>query len=207
MFERCTEKARRVIFFARYEASQHGMSEIDTRCLLLGLIRESKDLMACLLRGGSAEIAGLLAGVEALFPEAVQQIATSVNPPLNQAAKQALAYAAEESWKLDHKSIDPRHLLLGLLRVGGPETACLKARGIELDRVRAESFEGVNLDKYAPGHEPDRFVARAEYLRVLHEIPPERQAAALALLQALASGKFEVTGTGRNGPFQFSFDE
>ncbi|MGA7170362.1 MAG: Clp protease N-terminal domain-containing protein, partial [Candidatus Sulfotelmatobacter sp.] len=44
MFERYTEKARRVIFFARYEASQYGSPEIDTEHLLLGLIRENKAL-------------------------------------------------------------------------------------------------------------------------------------------------------------------
>jgi ATP-dependent Clp protease ATP-binding subunit ClpC len=45
MFERYTEKARRVIFFARYEASAHGVPEIDTRCLLLGILREDRELM------------------------------------------------------------------------------------------------------------------------------------------------------------------
>ena len=207
MFERYTEKARRAIFFARAEASQHGMAEIDTRCLLLGLIRESKDLMARLLPGGSAEIAGLLADVEALFPEAAQEIATSVDLPLSHGARRAMAYGAEESERLRHKFIDPRHLLLGLLRAKGPETECLKARGVELEKVRAESLEGVNLDKYASGLQPDRFLAREQLLRALHEIPPNRHTAALALLQALASGKFEVTGTGRNGPFHFSFDD
>lgn len=44
MFERYTEKARRVIFFARYEASNYGSKEIDTEHLLLGLIREDKAL-------------------------------------------------------------------------------------------------------------------------------------------------------------------
>jgi hypothetical protein len=44
MFERYTEKARRVIFFSRYEASQFGSPKIDTEHLLLGLIREDKAL-------------------------------------------------------------------------------------------------------------------------------------------------------------------
>ena len=44
MFERFTEKARRTIFFARYEASQYGSPEIDTEHLLLGLLRENKAL-------------------------------------------------------------------------------------------------------------------------------------------------------------------
>ena len=44
MFERYTEKARRVIFFARYEASQFGSPYIETEHLLLGLLREDKAL-------------------------------------------------------------------------------------------------------------------------------------------------------------------
>jgi ATP-dependent Clp protease ATP-binding subunit ClpC len=44
MFERYTEKARRVIFFSRYEASQYGAQAIDTEHLLLGLLRENKPL-------------------------------------------------------------------------------------------------------------------------------------------------------------------
>ena len=49
MFERYTEKARRVIFFARYEASNYGSPYIETEHLLLGLIRETSDLMYSLL--------------------------------------------------------------------------------------------------------------------------------------------------------------
>jgi ATP-dependent Clp protease ATP-binding subunit ClpC len=44
MFERFTEKARRVIFFARYEASQYGCGSIETEHLLLGLVREGRDI-------------------------------------------------------------------------------------------------------------------------------------------------------------------
>jgi ATP-dependent Clp protease ATP-binding subunit ClpC len=46
VFERYTERARRVIFFARYEASQYGSNHIDTEHLLLGLLREDKALFA-----------------------------------------------------------------------------------------------------------------------------------------------------------------
>ncbi len=51
MFERYTERARRVIFFARYEASQLGASSIETEHLLLGLIREGKELTSRLWMG------------------------------------------------------------------------------------------------------------------------------------------------------------
>ena len=51
MFEKYTEKARRVIFFARYEASQFGSPYIETEHLLLGLLREDKALTNRFLRG------------------------------------------------------------------------------------------------------------------------------------------------------------
>ena len=54
MFERYTEKARRVIFFARYEASQFGSPSIETEHLLLGLIREDKSLTNRFLRFNSS---------------------------------------------------------------------------------------------------------------------------------------------------------
>ncbi len=53
MFEKYTEKARRVIFFARYEASQFGQPHIETEHLLLGLLREDKALTNRFLRPGN----------------------------------------------------------------------------------------------------------------------------------------------------------
>ena len=215
MFERYTEKARRVIFFARYEASQHGTAEIDTPCLLLGILREDKDLMSRLLTVGEfpplpavcEELARLSAEVEALFPKTDQELATNVDMPLSAAAGQALAYAAEEAARLDHKIIDGRHLLLGLLRTNGPETTCLKTHGIELEKVRAESFQSVNLDKHEPRQALDPARDYTGLFWTLLSLPVDRREAAATLLEGLASGKFEVTGTSRNGPFHFSFDD
>ena len=53
MFERYTEKARRVIFFARYEASMFGSSYIETEHVLLGLLREDRYGLQCVLDSGS----------------------------------------------------------------------------------------------------------------------------------------------------------
>ena len=220
MFERYTERARRTIFFARYEASQHGLREIDTPCLLLGLMRENKDLMARLLPSGSKELAALIpadseqvarltADVEALCPKSARKIATHVDLPLSQAAKRVLAYGAEESARFDCKIIDGSHLLAGLLREQGPETACLKAHGIDLQKVRAELQQGVAvaMDRLNQAPSLESLAGRADLLRALSNIPADRMEAAATLLEGLASGKFEVTGTSRNGPFHFSFED
>ena len=158
MFERYTEKARRAIFFARYEASQHGLAEIDTRCLQLGILRAAQDMMPRLLASGSEELARLSADTEALFTQtgeeiaAAQKVATNVDMPVSQAARRALAYAAEESARLHHKSIDPRHLLLGLLRENGPEAACWKAHGVGPEEVQTDFVRGGKIDD--PGAPP-----------------------------------------------------
>src|ERR1035441_7534940 len=130
MFERFTEKARRAVFFARYEASQHGTPYIETPSLLLGILKENRELMARLLRTGTEEYPQLIADVEALFPKFSGKISTSVDLPLSRVAKLALNCAAEEAGRRHHKAIDPLHLLWGLLTAGGPETACLESHGI-----------------------------------------------------------------------------
>src|ERR1022692_1033867 len=106
MFERFTEKARRAVFFARYEASQHGTPYIETPSLLLGILREDKDLMVRLLPTGAEELLRLTADVEALFPEFSGKISTSVDLPLSRVAKLALNCAAEEAERRHHRAID-----------------------------------------------------------------------------------------------------
>jgi ATP-dependent Clp protease ATP-binding subunit ClpC len=137
MFERYTEKARRVVFFARYEASQFGMSYIETEHILLGLLREDKALTNRILRT-HASVESIRKQIEA-HATAREKIATSVDLPLSNDCKRVLAYAAEEAERLGHKHIGTEHLVLGLLR----EETCfaaelLKERGVKLEIVREE---------------------------------------------------------------------
>jgi ATP-dependent Clp protease ATP-binding subunit ClpC len=196
MFERFTEKARRAVFFARYEASQHGTPYIETPSFLLGIVREDKDLMARLLPTGAQELIRLIAEVEALFPEFSGKIATSVDLPLSQVAKLALNYAAEEAERRHHRAIEPLHLLWGLLTAGGPETACLNSHGITLEAVNRDlAWKAGAIDRRALLHQ------------ALDAIPEDRLDAAATLLNGLVSGKFEATGTSLKGPFHFSFED
>jgi len=112
MFERYTEVARRVIFFARYEASQFGSPYIECEHLLLGMLREPTPLREQL--GEDARWA-IRKAIEDRFPRQAE-IPTSVDLPLSHASKRALAYAAEEAERMKHGHIGPEHLLLGLLR-------------------------------------------------------------------------------------------
>jgi ATP-dependent Clp protease ATP-binding subunit ClpC len=81
-FERYTEKARRAVFFGRYEASVYGTPEIDTRCLLMGILREDRDLMARLLPERAHELCRLWRDVEASFPKTARRAPTNLDLPL-----------------------------------------------------------------------------------------------------------------------------
>jgi ATP-dependent Clp protease ATP-binding subunit ClpA len=142
MFERYTERARRVIFFSRYEASQFGSTIIETEHLLLGLIREDKNLTNRFLRQ-SVAIPSIREEIEGRCTIR-DKVSTSVDLPLSDEYKRILAYAEEEAEALQHRHLGTEHMLLGILR----EENCLAAqvltgRGLSLDSVREELSKNV----------------------------------------------------------------
>jgi hypothetical protein len=137
MFERYTEKARRVIFFARYEASQFGSPYIETEHLLLGLLREDTALSRRFFRS-DAPVASIRKQIEE-HTTIREKVSTSVDLPLSNECKRVLAYAAEEAERLSHKHIGTEHLLLGLLREENFFAAeILQEHGLRLPAVREE---------------------------------------------------------------------
>lgn len=149
MFERYTEKARRVIFFARYEASQFGAPAIEPEHLLLGLMREDKSLTARFFPRAQVSIEAIRKEIEGrtLLRE---KISTSVELPLAPETKRVLAYAHEESDRLQHRHIGTEHLLLGLLREERSMAAeILYERGLRLIAVRDEIARQTGADSRA----------------------------------------------------------
>ena len=135
MFERHTDKARRAIFFARYEASLLGSPRIEAEHLLLGLVREDKSLTKHFLQSDES-LESIRRQIEQ-HTLARERVATSVDLPMSQGCKTALAYAAEEADRLSHRLIGTDHLLLGLLRDGESFAAqILHQFGLSLDEVR-----------------------------------------------------------------------
>ena len=119
MFERYTEKARRVIFFARYEASHYGSPYIETEHLLLGLLREDHPLARKVLGSAGPPSEPSIESIKRKISDRGmlgKESPTSVDLPLSNESKRVLAYAAEEAERLAHKHIGTEHLLLGLLR-------------------------------------------------------------------------------------------
>ncbi len=144
MFERYTERARRVIFFARYEASQLGSSSIETEHLLLGLIREGKGLTSRLFSKGHLSIETIRKEIEgrAAYRE---KVSTSVDIPLSAESKRVLGYASEEADRMLHNYIGTEHILLGMMR----EERCLAAqvlteKGLRLNSLREDVVQMLN---------------------------------------------------------------
>lgn len=134
MFERYNEKARRAIFFARYEASQFGCASIEADFLLLGIAREDPSLCVQWLGANYLELRESIARVYSRG----KHIPTHVDLPLSNQCKRVLAYAAEEAERLARRDIGTEDLLLALLREPDCEAAKMfKARDGDLGTVRA----------------------------------------------------------------------
>src|SRR5215813_3102514 len=137
MFERYTERARRVIFFARYEASQFGSTTIDTEHFLLGMLREDPNVIK---RHTANQVTEKAIADDLVSRLTVREkVSVSLDLPLSTACKRVLAYAAEEAERLNHRHIGPEHLLLGILR----EEKCVAAEvlqqfGLRLNVIREE---------------------------------------------------------------------
>jgi len=137
MFERFTERARRVIFFARYEAAQFGSTTIETEHLLLGLIRGDENLTDRFL-GDHSSIESIRKEIEGRIT-ICQKVSIALDLPMSNECKRILAYAAEETERLNHRHTGTGHLLLGILR----EEKCMAARvlqqyGLRLNAIREE---------------------------------------------------------------------
>lgn len=101
MFERYTERARRVLFFARYEASRLGSLSIESEHLLLGLIREGKGLGGRVFARSHLSLENIRKEIEGrtMFRE---KVPTSVEIPFSEDCKRVLVFAAEEAERLRH---------------------------------------------------------------------------------------------------------
>lgn len=157
MFERYTEKARRVIFFARYEASQYGSPHIETEHLLLGLLREDRRLALHVLPG-LGESASIRQEIESQI-KVRERISATVEMPISEECRRVLNFAAQEAATLESGYIETFHLLLGLLR----EENCLAARvlakhGAILDTVRENTAAYILQQGSAAGPPTGRLV-------------------------------------------------
>lgn len=128
MFERYDEKARRTVFFARYEASETGSPTIEPLHLLLGLLRENGPLFTLAHQDVSAD--SLMDECRRALPVLGKKIPTHIDLPLSSECKRALAEAASQAAIQGSNMIRPVHLLLGLIESSSDVAAILERYGI-----------------------------------------------------------------------------
>jgi ATP-dependent Clp protease ATP-binding subunit ClpC len=140
MFERFTDRARRVVVLAQEEARMLNHNYIGTEHLLLGLIHEGEGVAARALESLGVSMEAVRAQVEQIIGQG--QEAPSGHIPFTPRAKEVLELSLREARQLGHDYIGTEHLLLGLLREGqGVAAQVLVRLGADLNRVREQVTE------------------------------------------------------------------
>ena len=187
MFERFTDRARRVVVLAQEEARMLNHNYIGTEHLLLGLIHEGTGVAAKALESLGVSLEAVRAQVEAIIGQG--QEAPSGHIPFTPRAKKVLELSLRESRQLGHDYIGTEHILLGLLREGEGVAAQVLARlGADLNRVRQQVIELLHGRR---DEEPAASAAGGRERR-----PPPEIASRLDAIGSRLSAVEQRTGTG-----------
>jgi ATP-dependent Clp protease ATP-binding subunit ClpC len=140
MFERFTDRARRVVVLAQEEARMLNHNYIGTEHILLGLIHEGEGVAAKGLESLGISLEGVRAQVEEIIGQGQQ--APSGHIPFTPRAKKVLELSLREALQLGHNYIGTEHILLGLIREGeGVAAQVLVKLGADLNRVRQQVIQ------------------------------------------------------------------
>jgi ATP-dependent Clp protease ATP-binding subunit ClpC len=167
MFERFTERARRVMALANQEAQRFNHEYIGTEHILLGLVKEGSGVGANVLKNLNVDLHKVRMEVEKLV-KAGPDMVTMGKLPQTPRAKKVIEYSIEEARNLNHNYVGTEHLLLGLLREhDGVAAQVLMNLGLKLDEVREEVLSllgaGVEPEEGAPqGAAPGEAPARGK---------------------------------------------
>src|SRR5512146_1902861 len=140
MFEKYNEKARRALFFARYESSKLGSKVIESEHLLLGVLREGEEIIKEIFSRFNVKPEDVRREVEG-DRVVVERVSSTQELPLSEESKKILAYASHEAESMMHPYVGTEHLLIGILRVD-PCVAgrILISHGFNLYGVREEAI-------------------------------------------------------------------
>src|SRR6195952_4315479 len=140
MFERFTDRARRVVVLAQEEARMLSHNYIGTEHILLGLIHEGDGIAAKALESLGVSLEAVRAQVEEIIGQGQQ--APSGHIPFTPRAKKVLELSLREALQLGHNYIGTEHILLGLIREGeGVAAQVLHKLGADLNRVRQQVIQ------------------------------------------------------------------
>jgi Clp amino terminal domain, pathogenicity island component len=164
MFERFTDRARRVVVLAQEEARKLNHNYIGTEHLLLGLIRESEGVAAKALESLGISLDAVRQQVREIIGQGQQP--PSGHIPFTKRAKKALELSTRESMQFGHNYIGTEHILLGLLREGdGVAAQVLVKLGADLNLVRQQVIQLLHgSGKRAGTRLPDDALARIDAL-------------------------------------------
>lgn len=152
MFNRFTERARKVIILAKEEARRFNHDYIGTEHILLGLIREGEGVASAILQNMGLSLDKIRLEIEKLVQPGPTTV-VSGDVPFTPRAKRVVELSMEEARQLGHNYIGTEHLLLGLLREGeGVAAQVLLGLGLDLNKVRSEVME--LLGQGIPGQGP-----------------------------------------------------
>jgi ATP-dependent Clp protease ATP-binding subunit ClpC len=151
MFERFTDRARRVVVMAQEEARMLNHTYVGTEHILLGLLREGEGLAAKALESLGISLDTVRQQVEEIIGHGEHTPPGHI--PFTPRAKKVLELSLAESVQLGHEYVGTEHILLGLISEGdGVAAQVLVKRGADLDRVRQQVIQ--ILSGYQP--QPDR---------------------------------------------------
>jgi ATP-dependent Clp protease ATP-binding subunit ClpC len=140
MFERFTDRARRVVVLAQEEARLLNHNYIGTEHILLGLIHEGEGVAAMALESLGISLEAVRAQVEEIIGQG--QSAPTEHIPFTPRAKKVLELSLREATQLGHNYIGTEHILLGLIREGeGVAAQVLVKLGADLSRVRQQIIQ------------------------------------------------------------------
>ncbi len=185
MFERFTDRARKVMALANQEAQRFNHEYIGTEHILLGLVKEGSGVGANVLKNLDVDLRKVRLEVEKLV-KAGPEMVTMGKLPQTPRAKKVIEYAIEEARNLNHNYVGTEHLLLGLLREhDGVAAQVLMNLGLKLEEVReevlnllgagVENEEPATTEKQSGGKGKSKTPALDSFGRDLTELAKEGQ--------------------------------
>lgn len=194
MFERFTERARRAVFFARYEACQLGSPTIESDHLLLGVMREDPALF---FRPDETPRPSDLKKAISANLKVGPPIGISVDIPLSADCKRAIVQAAEEAQRLGSHTVGCEHILIGLMRQEESDTAhAMKEGGMKLSALRTAAAKPGSVE----GSDTEALAKAVEYIfKVMEFMWNEQNLDGFASLFSPAADFVDVSGSQLTG--------
>jgi ATP-dependent Clp protease ATP-binding subunit ClpC len=140
MFQRFTDRARRVVVLAQHEARTLDHDHIGTEHILLGLIDEGQGVATTALTSMGISLEDMRQAVRDTIGRGAQP-PESGHIPFTPQAKKVLELSLRESMQLGHEYIGTEHILLALIREGGGAAQLLAGAGVDFDRTRQQVIE------------------------------------------------------------------